>query len=102
MKNLPKNHHQLADMIYHCIELSEYDGKSLKQVIEQEKGKSLSLAVVEDWLRGSPSACTIPFKNHEIEQILNSSGCGHWSIDNYWRWAASRVEAFAKYPNAIK
>lgn len=102
MNNLPKNHHQLADMIYSCIDLSEYDGCSLKAVIETEKAKNLSLAVVEDWLRGLPSACTIPFINHEIEEILKACGCGHWTIDEYWRWAASRVEAFAKHPKIYK
>lgn len=102
MKNLPKNHHQLADLIYHCINLSEYDNMTLKEIIETEKNSHLCLSVVEDWLRGLPSACTIPFANHEIEELLASSGCGHWTVDNYWRWAAGRVEAFAKNPNAYK
>jgi len=108
MKTLPKNTVELATLIHSCIDLSEVahdygDDYTLQEIIRIEKhvlGGELTTKIVEDWLRGLPSVCTIPFANHEIKQLCESSGNGHWSIDYYWRWAASRVKTFALFPKA--
>lgn len=48
-------------LILHCIFLKE------KQY-HLDQGVRL-IKVLEDWLRGLPSTCTIPFSNYEILQI---------------------------------
>lgn len=98
MNSLPKNHTEFCRMIVACVDLSEYPtGTTLRQVICTEKpGQPFNISTVEDWLRGLPSACTIPFACFEINRILESCGNGHWSDDDYWRFCASRVLAFAK------
>lgn len=90
----------LANYIYSCIDLTEYpEGSTLKEIILTEKGvQVLTDRVVEDWLRGLPTACTIPFMDHEIQILLDKSGNSHWTIDGYWRWCASRVKSFALFP----
>lgn len=100
MKQLPTSHVQLCNMLHACIDLSAYDeGALLKNIIRSEKNvENVTVEVVEDWLRGLPSACTIPFTNSEIREILDSCGNGHWTIDNYWRFAAGRIKEFASFP----
>lgn len=101
MAKLPTSHAQFCNMLHACIDLSDYPvGSTLKGIIEGEKQKPLTLAVVEDWLRGMPSACSIPCYRDEVEAILKSSGNGHWSDDDYWRFAASRILDFALNPSA--
>lgn len=102
MNKLPTNQVQLANLIYSCIDLSEHaEGATLKSIILGETGKGfMTVESVESWLRGLPSACTIPFWDNEIIEILESCGNGHWSVDSYWRWCASRVMQFAKHPQA--
>lgn len=103
MKNLPRTHIEFCNMLHSCIDLADYEkGQSLKNIIESEKGKPLSITVVEDWLRGLPSACTIPFYDCEIKAILISCGNEHWSVDQYWEFAASRVLEFAMNPKAYQ
>lgn len=99
-----KNHVDLANLVYSCIDLSERDeGETLLTVILSETGgKSLTVGTVENWLRGLPSVCSIPYWNDEIRLLLDASGNNHWSVDDYWRWSASRVLAFAKYPKAYE
>lgn len=100
---LPTSHIELCNMLYYCIDLSDYPkGSTLKGIIESEKMGKLSIPLVEDWLRGLPSACTMPFVDSEIIAILESCGNSGWSIDDYWRFAASRIMDFAKYPNAYR
>lgn len=100
---LPTSQAEFGNMIYACIDLSEYDeGATLKNIICAEKHVyRLTTNVVEDWLRGLPGACTIPYWDNEILEILESTGNCHWSIDEYWRWAANRVKFFAEYPKAF-
>lgn len=98
------NHHQLANLLHSCIDLSEHpQGTTLLDVIKLEKRcNTITLPIVEEWIRGLPSVCTIPFENHEIRSLLDSANLESWSIDDYWRWAASRIEAFAKHPKAYQ
>lgn len=105
---LPTSIVQMANLIHSCIDLSEVSHNyghdyTLLEIIKIEKHVigDLTTRIVEDWLRGLPSVCTIPFDNHEIEQLCEASGNSHWSIDDYWRWAASRVKAFALFPKAF-
>jgi|APGre2960657373_1045057.scaffolds.fasta_scaffold49755_3 hypothetical protein len=99
MEKLPKTHVEFCNMLYCCIDF-EYLGKcSLLDCIISETGKNQILEKdVEKWLRGLPSACTIPFRDFEIYEILKSCGNSQWSIDDYWKFAASRVLQFAKKP----
>ena len=111
---LPKNHVEFCNMLYSCIDLSEHDeGATLLSIIQSEKrykcpvgpdGKTAipSIEVVEDWLRGLPSACSIPYDAGEVQQILAACGNGHWSDDDYWRFAASRIREFALRPELYK
>lgn len=99
--NLPTNHVGLSEIFANCIDLTDYpEGSTLKATIETEKRAPMSLSTVESWLRGLPSACSIPFTCSDIRQILESCGNGHWTDDDYWRFAASRVMAFAQNPKA--
>lgn len=101
---LPTSQAQLGELIYSCIDLTDYpEGSTLFSVIKSEKRTTHpDIFIVEDWLRGLPSACTIPFTDYEINQILETCGIAHWSVDDYWRWCAFRVLAFALNPNAYK
>lgn len=93
--------HYLANLLHSRIDLSGYgEGATLKNIIEADMNTPMSLSVVEKWLRGTPAACVIPYEDSEIRGLLDCSSRGHWSIDNYWRWAADRIHAFARAPHA--
>ena len=99
MENLPKTHIEFCNMLYSCIDFEYLEESTLLNCIICETGKKqISEKDVENWLRGLPSACTIPFCDFEIKQILNSCGNENWSISDYWKFASSRVLQFAKKP----
>lgn len=101
---LPKSQVALANMLYRCIDLGDYEENyTLLQIINQEtynnNEKPLTAKMVTKWLRGLPSACSIPFADSDIRQILDSAGNKHWSIDDYWNWAGDRILTYAKRPH---
>lgn len=65
---------------------------SLKEVYNAEYGyNGASAAVCKDYLQGLPSACTIPFTNHDILELLKKNGISRKTetaeynlIDSYW------------------
>lgn len=95
-----KCHVDLANMLYHCIKFEDLEEKSLKEVMTIEIGEKLSISTVEKWLRTLPEVCVIPYEDSKIKEILKLAGNSHWSVDDYWKWSASRILAFAKYPKA--
>lgn len=98
---MTQSRHELANILHSRIDLSEYEeGSTLKGIIEADMNKPMTLEVVEQWLRTVPAACVIPYEDHEIRALLDCSGREHWTIDGYWRWAADRIQAFAKAPKA--
>lgn len=93
---LPKNLEEFKDFILSCIDqdyLTDAGFKSLYDCIEAEKyyKNRFSQGVVKDWLQGLPSACTVPFKDYDINLILQSIGATHWTIDNYWTNCAAII-----------
>lgn len=105
METLPQSHIEFCRMLYSYIDF-EYLKEcnyTLHECIKSEKNaRKLTIGIVRDWLQGLPTACTIPFDNHEIQKILESCGNQHWSIDDYWRYSASKVLSFALAPNCYK
>lgn len=95
-----KSHVHLANMIYHCIKFEVLKEKTLKEIMTNEIGENLSISNVEKWLRTLPEVCLIPYEDSQIKEILKLSGNIHWSVDDYWKWSASRILNFAKYPKA--
>lgn len=80
-----------ADQSY----LTECKYNTLHACIKHEKGVSrLTLKIVEDWLRGLPSAVSLPYMNHDQEQICIGCGLIGWTSDMYWRYAAKVVLAY--------
>lgn len=85
----------LTDHILSCIDLAEYDCKDLHDIVKSEKHAArLTLKIVEDWLRGLPSAVSLPYMNHDQEQICISCGLIGWTSDMYWRYAAKVILAY--------
>lgn len=69
--------------------LDECGHKTLYACIKAEKQvKRLSLSIVEDWLRGLPSACSLPYMDNEQEAMCKACGLVGWNGDMYWRYAA--------------
>ena len=85
---------ELTDHVLSFIDLSDYECKSLHKIIRTEKRAArLTLAIVQDWLQGLPTACTVEFSNYEQEQICIACGLVGWSSDMYWRYAAKVILA---------
>ena len=85
----------LTDHVLSCIDLSEYKCKSLHKIIKAEKRVTrLTLAIVQDWLQGLPSACTVEYMNHTQDQVLTACGLVGWSSDMYWRYTAKVILAY--------
>lgn len=87
---------QLTDIILSNIDISEYiqyGYKSLKDIIKAEKrsNKRLSATVVEDWLRGMPSACSLPCGDFEQENIMSDCGLIGWTSIMFWRYSAKVI-----------
>lgn len=75
--------------------LDECGYKTLHACIKAEKRvKRLSLSVVEDWLRGLPSACSLPYMNADQEAMCKACGLVGWTSDMYWRYAAKVLLAY--------
>ena len=105
METLPKTHVEFCRMLYSCIDFEYLKdcNYTLQQCIKSEKNTNkLTIEVVQDWLQGLPTACTIPFENYRIMQILESCGNAHFSIAEYWRFSASRILAFAVSPKCYE
>ena len=105
MKTLPKTHIEFCNMLYDCIDFEYLKECSctLAECIKSEKNTNkLTIEVVQDWLQGLPTACTIPFQNYRINQILESCGKRYFSIEDYWRFSASRILAFAVSPKCYE
>lgn len=67
------------------IFLSEYGWN-----VSNPRGKSLS-QICTDYLQGLPSACTVPFMNYEILQMLEKAGAfipeddTYKAVSAYWK-----------------
>lgn len=75
--------------------LTEGKFKTLHACIKKEKQVTrLTLRIVEDWLRGLPTACTVEFMDYEQEQMCKGCGLIGWNSNMYWRYAAKVVLAY--------
>jgi hypothetical protein len=80
-----------ADQSY----LDEGKYKTLHACIKAEKRVTrLPLAIVQDWLQGLPTACTVEYMNHAQEQVCIACGLIGWTSDMYWRYAAKTLLAY--------
>ncbi|RTL04191.1 hypothetical protein EKK58_11115 [Candidatus Dependentiae bacterium] len=69
---------------------------TLKSIIEAEK-HGYTVRLIEDWLRGLPSACTIPFYDDEIIAM-------GYDLDFYWNTTARvlyKVARDIKHPKTL-
>lgn len=88
----------LAQVVANIVESSiDHDyvaecGGDLRSVYMSEYGyNGLSPKACKDYLQGLPSACTIPFNNFEVLELLSKAGierkseaAKHNLIENYW------------------
>lgn len=94
------SHHIFSNMIYNCINFEAFPDKTLKEVINEEIS-SIKIMDIDKWLRSLPEACIVPYEDNIIRQILDNAGNRHWSIDDYWRWCASRIQMYANSPKSF-
>lgn len=82
-------------VVLDSISLEGYDAEqfqNIAQVYQAEYGyNGLSNKACRDYLQGLPSACTVPFMNHDILTMLAENGISRETeatqqrlIDHYW------------------
>ena len=88
----------LKQIIIANVDLSEREGKTLREVYDSEYGyNGLKPQVCQGYLMGLPSVCSIPFYNGEILELLEKAGITRKTekgqsglIDAYWKEAGNQ------------